>query len=129
MTTTLRNLLAKIVTDQYGQLDRTDGQQLAELDRLRQVLVRCNACRFTCAAQDLDHMTRAIAAVDDWIRDVSLPAGDPAHRGDYSNFTAAYHAQFSLQRTPARQVQQFREEELGGSFDGFHVTSDADPGL
>jgi hypothetical protein len=30
---------------------------------------------------------------------------------------------------PNRPIIPFREEELGGAFDGFTVTSDADPGL
>lgn len=54
---------------------REDEAKLLQLDRLCPVLVRCGGCRFTCAIQDLPHLTKAVLAVNDYVRDVSLPVG------------------------------------------------------
>ena len=51
---------------------------IATGDRLHQILVRCGACRFTAPAQDISHLIKCIEAGGDHVRDVSLPAGDPA---------------------------------------------------
>ncbi len=61
-----------------GFLTEVDLDALTQHDRLRQVLVRCNNCRFTCAAQDAKHLCEIIdASGADWVRDVSLPTTDP----------------------------------------------------
>lgn len=43
-------------------------------NRLEPVLVRCGGCRFTAPAQDVRHLTKAVAAVGDYVRDLSFPA-------------------------------------------------------
>jgi hypothetical protein len=58
-----------------GFLTEADMPELIALDRLCPVLVRCGACRFTCAAQDCAHLITAIVAAKDYVRDVSFPVG------------------------------------------------------
>lgn len=57
-----------------------DVSIIAKEDRLRQILVRCNNCRFLAAAQDVKHLCDIIdASNQDWVRDVSLPTTDPIY--------------------------------------------------
>lgn len=56
-----------------GFLRDTDMPELNRLDRLCPVLVRCGSNRFTCGAQYLEGMIRAIESVGDYVRDVSFP--------------------------------------------------------
>ena len=65
------------VADQHGFLTSTEVEYLArhEEGRLVQVLVRCGAKRFVCAAQDAASMIESVEASGDYVRDVSLPAG------------------------------------------------------
>jgi hypothetical protein len=73
----LSRILATIKSN-GGFLTNVDLRALKEHDRLRQVLVRCNNCRFLCAAQDAEHLCDIIDASEkDWVRDVSLPTTDP----------------------------------------------------
>jgi len=83
--------LLREVTQQgrFGFLDEQQLAQLADQDRLRQVLVRCNSCRFTCPAQDAEYLVALIDSQADqmpcnYVRDVALVAGDRAFAGDYS---------------------------------------------
>lgn len=126
----------------------TDGhiQDLARVDRLRQVLIRCGGCRLLCAAQDALHLIDLIETgkdangLGDYIRDVSLPASDPLYRNDYLTRTTPAHDQPQplAQSRPVEKAKASIERALvpddafddyGGAFDGFNVTSDADPGL
>ena len=127
----LKTLLETIVNEQGGFLFTSQIAELAELDRLRNVLVRCGNGRFSCPVQDALWFIEIITAQgQDYIRDVSLPSSDGAFRGDFSQAT---------KDPPARPVtapgarcgpdRPFREECCGGAFDGVSVTSDADPGL
>ena len=89
---TLDKLLRRVVTENHGFLRDSDVAELATLDRLRQLLVRTNRGRFVCAAQDVAHYVAAIEATEtDYVRDVSLPSTDLAHRGryDYEAVTTA----------------------------------------
>lgn len=65
------------VADQHGFLTSAEVELLAGRDdgRLVQVLVRCGAKRFVCAAQDAASMIQAVEDGGDYVRDVSLPAG------------------------------------------------------
>lgn len=129
---TLQELLSDRL-NHHGYLHGTHLAELAKLDRLRQVLVRCGACRFTCAAQDALHLIDIIRADKrDHVRDVSLPVSDPSRRGDFRPWTNDP----PLARIPVAapcSAKQWRptvaEGDFGGAFDGFTVTSDADPGL
>ena len=161
----LATLLRRVVTTNHGFLAPADVAELAKLDRLRMVLVRCGNGRFTCPAQDAQHFidiicrdfrhaydqaaaqpahaeSANIAAIcngADYIRDVSLPAQDDAHNGQYHPHTFEGGYQPSRPKpatTPTRSgfpretyVGNFRAEDCGGTFDGFGVVSDADPGL
>ena len=98
-----------------------DMPHLIACDRLHQVLVRCNGCRMVVAAQDVEHVLAVVEASKlDYVRDVSLLAGD--------RLIAIAKSRVEV---PVRKITRgdFDEAELGGAFDGFHVTSDADPGL
>jgi hypothetical protein len=58
-----------------GFLDDRQLARLAELDRLRQVLVRCGCGRFLCPAQDAKEFIDMVNAhATNYVRDVSLPA-------------------------------------------------------
>lgn len=131
----IKPLLERILAN-HGYLNGSDVEELATVDRLRNVLVRCGCCRFTCAAQDVNHLLEIIASDGrDYVRDVSLLASDDAHRGVYRLHT--FEGQSKPVATPGPKNRNrtgfpdhmFREEDFGGAFDGFHVTSDADPGL
>ena len=71
-------MLNRIRVEGHGFLTDHDVKALAghEDGRLVQLLVRAGGCRFVCASQDVLHLTRALEAVGDYVRDVSLPAGD-----------------------------------------------------
>ena len=74
---TVATMLSRIRTDTHGYLTDHDVKALADHEngRLVQLLVRAGGCRFVCASQDVLHLTRALEAVGDYVRDVSLPAG------------------------------------------------------
>ena len=133
----LRELL-KAAVGRHGFLSGAELEVLADEDRLRPVLVRCNGGRFTCAAQDAGHFIRLLESTgQEWARDVSLPAGDPAYRGDYRalTFEGACRSERQPVEAPARSgfpkhcYVRDDSRDYGGAFDGFTVTSDADPGL
>jgi hypothetical protein len=140
-----------------GFLVESDVVELAASDRLRQVLCRFNNGRFLCAAQDVAHFVGIIEhSKEDWLRDVSLPTGDPIWRGDYTtNATEEIHRPMREHNARREQIRRnepayvdpdgnphgsmadvrracpayFNESDCGGAFDGFTVTSDADSGL
>jgi hypothetical protein len=124
----------------YGFLrGPADTAELIKLDRFFQVLVRCGGFRFTCAVQDVDHLCKCVAAGGDHVRDVSIPVGGREWAAKWKeDCVITPFAQLPdsfLQRkgvTHARHPEyetQFNEADCGGVFDGFGVTSDADPGL
>ena len=114
--------------EQGGFLTRQDVDELSVVDRLHMVLVRCNAGRFTCPAQDALHFCKLVEHDGtEWVRDISFLAGD---------LWLLTLAELRVQRDrdECRRVQRevsdaFNQSEYGGAFDGFAVTSDADPGL
>jgi hypothetical protein len=130
----LTDLLKRIEAN-GGFLNESTLKELAASDRLRQCLVRCNGCRFVAAAQDVAHIIGLLESTGkEWCRDVSLPAGDPIWRDDYTtNATDELHRpmrQYNARREQEMAVRtHFNEADCGGAFDGFTVTSDADPGL
>lgn len=82
MTAPLPALLAKIVSpDQGGFMTLEDIRAMATLDRHRQLLIRCNACRMVVSADSVEHICDIINASEkDWVRDVGLLSTDPAFR-------------------------------------------------
>lgn len=138
---------------QCGFLSMADVATIAENDRLRQILVRCGNGRFTCPAQDVAHFYRCVTAGGDYVRDCSLPVNDPAMRTPAAFKASAAAADAKPAPTTTTDTGRegigssrgivrtynprvgthtpvaFREEDCGGVFDGFNVTSDADPGL
>lgn len=134
----LKLLLNKLCRQHGFFTDQSDLTQLATLDRLRSVLVRCGNGRFTCAAQDVMHFIGMIEASNgDYVRDCSLLANDAAFIGHYHSYTDFYHRR---NEPPARcrpatddavmdNIRVSENEDYGGAFDGFSVSSDADPGL
>jgi hypothetical protein len=145
MSLNLRTTLTRIVTEQGGFLLPKDVAELAQYDRLRQVLVRCGRGRFTCAAQDAAHFIGIIdrerqnssgCEGSDYVRDVSLLASDCAHERDFRPVTPTPIAARVVptpkqidERLKALPRGTFRKTDCGGAYDGFCVTSDADPGL
>ena len=138
----LSDLLKKIDA-QGGFLNETDINALAELDRMRLVLVRCNNGRFLCPAQNAAWFSDLLESTGkEWVRDVSLPTSDPMYRGDYETRITVSppfgpdrpDKTAKLRAWPAMAPSvlppaSFNEVDCGGAFDGFTVTSDADPGL
>lgn len=58
-----------------GFLSKEDLAIVAKHDRLAQVLVRCGGCRFTCPAQDAQHLMDIIEKdARDYVREVTLVA-------------------------------------------------------
>jgi len=65
----------------YGFLTDRDVAVIAKEDRTRLILVRFNGCRALVPAQSVQHLIEAVeAGGKDYVRDVSLPASDPAMR-------------------------------------------------
>ena len=140
----LETFLRRIMSENGGFMRDDDIAELAKLDRLRQVLVRCGNGRFVTAADSVAHFVGIIEREhgddfepgSDYVRDVSLLASDPCYRGDYrpcttTGMSTTYKPAKAIaaSRKPDPYVNNFREEDCGGAFDGFSVTSDADPGL
>ena len=130
-----------------GFLKDTDVPALISLHRLCPVVVRCGGCRFVAGAQDVPHLIACIKAGGDYVRDVSITY-------EARQNAAAWHSEPSPEEwrkrnatadsklavgvavvaavaNPPRRVcgPDFNEADCGGVFDGFGVTSDADPGL
>lgn len=129
----LQQLLKKIISpEQGGFLTAFDVQALARMDRLRQVLVRCGACRFTISADSFDHIAGIIERDGtDYIRDVSLPASDAAYRGRFNAVTPSPSTieraeAYLATRTAAKRYLDHPELELDAAGQCY---SDADPGL
>jgi hypothetical protein len=121
--------LLKKLCKQHGFLDTEELAELARLDRLRSVLVRCGNGRFTCAAQDAKHFIDLIKH-GEHIRDVALLASDAAFEGHYHSYTEFYHRKFVTRQSVVRQSNYTVDRaDYGGAFDGFTVSSDADSGL
>ena len=60
------------VRDRHGFLSKEDLAVVAKHARLSPVLVRCGGCRFTCPAQDAQHLMDIIERdAKDYVRDVS----------------------------------------------------------
>ena len=107
----LQKFLQRIHDDHCGFLREDDVAELAKLDRLHQLLVRCGCGRFTCAAQDVKHFIDLIEkASTEYVRDVSLLSTDPF----YQTIKKPEH------RSP------FPSHCYQGDFES---PSDADPGL
>mgnify|MGYP001182183550 CR=1 FL=1 len=69
-------LVSRVRDDRMGFFLDSDIDALAGHPdgRLYQVLVRAGGCRFTCAAQDVMHLTRCLKSGGDYVRDVSIIA-------------------------------------------------------
>ena len=60
-------------TEQHGFLSAEGLKELAGLDRMAKVLVRCGSGRFVCAAQDAAHCIEIIGTEGtDYVRDVGF---------------------------------------------------------
>ena len=125
----LSSLLAEIISS-GGFMTAAQVEQLARYDRLRLLLVRCNGCRFLAAAQDIEHLRGIIAlSAVDWVRDVSLPCGDFAYKGDFSPRTVNgdYHLPTPAAHTNSRPATYAPIVATSYAYEDCH--SDADPGL
>jgi hypothetical protein len=134
------NALQQFVAAQgpvMGFLSTETLATLFSIDRLCPVLVRCGACRFTCAAQYVEHLSRCITAGGDYIRDISLPTTTddyaaqwkPAPPGSAKPYVDSW-TRAALAAFPRHLcISRGEDRDFGGAFDGTSVTSDADPGL
>ena len=94
---------------------------LVERHRLCLLVVRFECGRFICPAQDLSTFLEPLEKAGLHLRDVSIaPADLEEARKVWRNL-----------RPQGRHSTQvpFNEADCGGAFDGFTVSSDADPGL
>ena len=107
----------------------------------------CGGCRFTCAAQDCAHRIRCVEAGGDYVRDVSFPVGSAERAESWKApecpVTAVWMLPESFLAPKVVKTHNetcadgftfdgeasFNEADCGGVFDGFSVSSDADPGL
>ncbi len=121
-----------------GFLNVAQLKELETIDRLCPVLVRCGGCRFTCAAQDVPHLLACIKAGGDHVRDVSLPVGSMELAALWMPESQALDTWTQMAVKPAKptppsvaghRYHASDDGDYGGAFDGFTVTSDADPGL
>ena len=124
-----------------GFLSSEDLPDLIKIERLQQVLVRCGGCRFTCAAQDVEHLIKCIDAGGDYVRDVSFKSGalaeaemwrpEPPLRPVVSKSSIPRLTVNPRVQMPDRvdRINTFNPNDCGGVFDGSGVVSDADPGL
>lgn len=118
-----------------GFIKQSDMPELAAIDRLCPVLVRCGGCRFTCAAQDAPIIIRAIERDGDYLRDVSFPVGSMERAASWQPEAPIMETMTPPNAIPMRTytpvppATNFDPSDCGGVWDGFQVTSDADPGL
>lgn len=132
---TLETLLSSIAP-QGGFLTDETLPTLAMLDPMRRVLVRCNGCRFWCPASQAQHMVHVVeASGEEWVRDISLMAGDPAFSGDYSAVSQPTGVQrevallFGARERAAQLVAKSNNWPVLTRVEYGDGPSDADPGL
>jgi hypothetical protein len=117
----------------FGFISESQAKELCRLDRLCQVLVRCQCVRFVCAVQDLSTMIARMRAAGDEVRDVSVTSGVPEEARAYKALSASerFCRMHGKQYCSACWFDgaPFNESDCGGAFDGNQVISDADPGL
>ncbi len=133
------NLLQQFIASKpCGFITDADLPAIIELDRLCPLLVRCGGCRFTAAAQYIAHMIKAIEAAGDYVRDVSFPVGSMERAQDWKpageGLVSYCHADYMKNASRDQELNRlpgvpFDPSQCGGTFDGFTVGSDADPGL
>jgi hypothetical protein len=125
-----------IATRPFGFLVEADMPELIRLDRLFPCLVRCEMCRFTCAAQDVAHLIECVEACGDYVRDVSAPVGWEKRAAEWKPEAVHIPVVYPPSKSSTPRIRLvsdcrpvFDESQCGGVFDGHQVTSDADPGL
>ena len=140
------NKLQIFMAVNHGYLTLPRLAELIELDRLCPILVRCGQCRFTCGAQDVEHLLRCIELGGDYVRDVSFPAGsleraalwqDPDRAASLARHVPSTSQGDEEERARVRrhlperpEWRDFDESQCGVVFDGTgNVSSDADSGL
>jgi hypothetical protein len=124
-----------------GFLKDCDLPELAKLDRLFPCLVRCGGCRFTCAAQDVYHLTGIITKEgSDHVRDISMLCDPPPPKpGPYGSWEKPRKLKLA-RPSPLYQAFHGNPEPLmhrqspfmaanGPTGHGEICHSDADPGL
>lgn len=125
-----------------GFITSAQMPELIALEPLQPCLVRCGGKRFTCGAQDVAEMIRAVEMAGDYVRDVSIPSVDyraavemaklPAPVPAAKLVPAFVQTENSVKPSEPRlwlSPDYFDESQCGGVFDGHGVISDADPGL
>lgn len=127
------NALQKfLISKECGFLKDSDMPTLIALDRFCPVAVRFQMCRLTCSAQNVEHIIKTMRAGGDELRDVAI-ASNALERA--ATWTPERKEPFKIgpvlatARHDPRPPRHFNENDCGGTWDGFNVTSDADPGL
>lgn len=112
-----------------GFLNSENLKALVNIDRFCLVLVRCNGGRFLAPAQHVAHFIAIIERDNrDYVRDVSVNPEEIDKARKEKEKEQQREREEEARKSRLVHVH-FREEDLGGVFDGNQVTSDADPGL
>lgn len=88
-----------------GLITQADLPDLIKLDRLCPLLVRIGGGRFTCAAQDLEHLIACVIAGGDYVRDVSFPVGSIERAGKWQPEPQTF------MRLPAHEQNEIAHDE------------------
>lgn len=115
----------------FGFITEKDLPELIRMHRLCQCLVRCGGGRFVCAAQDVSHFLKCVAAGGDYVRDVSVTSQEIQAADAWRDEPVYCMASAPIGAERFNQVAYTAavDGDYGGAFDGSRVTSDADPGL
>ncbi len=119
----MTNVQRIIYQAECGFLSMEQVKALIVADRLYQVLVRCGACRFICAVQDVEHIAACIDAGGDYVRDVS------ALSNDYRSAVEAHKAEQDRIGLLTKLAYMLPIEYTGAMGANGDCISDADPGL
>jgi len=117
---------AWIVSKPCGFVTDKDMPWLVERHRLCLLVVRFECGRFICPAQDLNVFLEPLEKAGLHLRDVSIA---PAELEEARALVEKLRREKIRQAAITGHKIVFDERDCGGVFDGFTVSSDADPGL
>ncbi len=107
----------------FGFMTTAQVEALITLDRFHPVLIRCGACRVTCAAQYVLHVIHCIDAGGDYVRDVSVPAGSLERAASLAPKPKPYVNAWTREakaapNTWSHHIGNYGEDEWRGDNDG-----------
>lgn len=110
-----------IASKPMGFIAQADLPELIKLDRLCPLLVRIGGGRFTCAAQDLEHLSACVVAGGDYVRDVSFPVDSIERAAKWQPEPVYVDAWTRAARDKAYCRPSDNENDEGGAPDGNQV--------